>query len=377
MPDDDDGLAAAARAALVRPGVLRVAFQPIVDLTRGVVTGYEALTRFAGPPDVSPDRWFAAAHAGGVGEQLEARALAAALRARPQLPRNAFLTVNIGPRALLSDAARGVLHSVGDLRGVILEITEQKPIEDYDAVSVALTPLRERGALVAIDDAGAGFSSLKHITLLRPDLVKVDRALVAGIDTDPTRSAVVETLGIFASRLDAWLLAEGVETMPELERLLDLGVPLAQGYLLGRPNFAMRDIEAAPAEACLRRARLSRRGAIAALAQDALGVAADASDAAIAETFLRRPGEQWVVTVDEFERPVSLVSRTDGHRRIPALAVGAGDGLSDVVRRALNRPVEHRYTPLALCDDVSRLRGLIHVERLLERLADAADSRAA
>ena len=373
----DEDLHAAARAALVRPGVLRVAFQPIVDIARGVVTGYEALTRFAGPPDASPDRWFAAAHEQGVGDLLEARALAAALHAREQLPPNTFLTVNVGPDALLSRAGRTVLEREGDLRGVVLEITEQQPIQDYDAMTAAFAPLREAGALVAVDDAGAGFSSLKHITMLRPDLVKVDRDLVAGIDTDPTRAAVVETLGIFASRLDAWLLAEGVETPSELERLLDLGVPLAQGYLLGRPAFALRGVEVAAAAACRRRARRARRSPTAGLAQPAEGLPEDASDAAIAEAFLRRPGDEWLVTVDEFERPVAVIARTGARERIPVLAVGADDEPAAIVRRALARPAEHRYCPVALCDEVFRLRGLIHVERLLERLADAAESRAA
>ena len=126
----------------------------------------------------------------------------------------------------------------GDLRGVVIEITEQTAVACYDALVTALAPARAAGALLAVDDAGAGFASLKHITVLRPDFVKVDRDLIAGIDTDETKAAVVEALGMFTSRLDAWLIAEGVETIAELDRLLSLRVPLVQGYGLGRPRPA-------------------------------------------------------------------------------------------------------------------------------------------
>jgi predicted signal transduction protein with EAL and GGDEF domain len=116
----------------------------------------------------------------------------------------------------------------GDLRGVVVEITEQIAVADYDALIAALAPVRVAGALLAIDDAGAGFASLKHVMLLRPDFVKVDRDLVAGIDRDETKAAVVEAFGLVTSRLDAWLIAEGVETTAELDCLLSLRVPLVQ-----------------------------------------------------------------------------------------------------------------------------------------------------
>jgi EAL domain-containing protein (putative c-di-GMP-specific phosphodiesterase class I) len=376
MRAGDGELRAAARAAVDRPGVLRVAFQPIVDTARGVVTGYEALARFAGPPDASPDRWFAAAHAEGVGELLEARALAAALATRTQLPANTFLTVNLGPDALLSEPVGTVLERAGDLRGVVIEITEQQPIADYAPVLERLAPLREAGAMVAVDDAGAGFASLKHITVLRPDLVKLDRGLVAGIDADPTRAAVVETMGIFASRLDAWLLAEGVETAGELRRLLELGVPLVQGYLLARPGFAMGGAEDHALAMCRERTRLQSGGGLAALVEDAVIVAVGSTDAHVAEAFLETGGRDWLVTVDEFRRPVELVAR-HGLARVPALSVMEADGVPDVVRRALLRPPAARFAPIALCGETGALRGLIPVERLLERLADAAEGSAA
>ncbi len=248
-------------------GVLRMDFQPIIDTARGTVVGYESLARFSGPPHATPDRWFAVARAAGVGAELEARALRTALDARSALPPNCFLSVNVGPDALLAAPVAAVFAAAGDLRGVVVEITEQAAVTCYDALITAIAPVRAAGALLAVDDAGAGFASLKHITVLRPDFVKVDRDLVAGIDTDETKAAVVEALGMFTSRLDAWLIAEGVETTAELDRLLSLRVPLVQGYGLGRPGPVMgaarprggRAVPAAQVRRHLRRALRPRR----------------------------------------------------------------------------------------------------------------------
>ena len=236
-----------------RPGVLRMDFQPIIDTARGTVVGYESLARFSGPPHTTPDRWFAVARAAGVGAELEARALRAALDARSALPPNCFLSVNVGPDALLTAPVAAVFAGAGDLRGVVVEITEQTAVDNYDALTRAIAPLRAAGALLAVDDAGAGFASLKHITVLRPDFVKVDRDLVAGIDKDETKAAVVEALGMFTSRLDAWLIAEGVETTAELDRLLSLRVPLVQGYGLGPPRPVMGAARSDAVALCRRR----------------------------------------------------------------------------------------------------------------------------
>ena len=372
---DPDGLGAAAHAALTRPGVLRSHYQPIVDLARGTVAGYEALTRFDGPPAAPPDRWFAAAHAGGFGDALEARALSAALDARSALPPDTFLTVNVGPQALCSAPVQEVLDGQDDLRGVLVEITEQQPVEDYDALVGATAPARARGALLAVDDAGAGFASLQHITRLRPDLVKVDRTLVAGVDHDPSRQAVLEALGAFASRLDAWLLAEGIETAAELEAVIGLGVPLAQGYFLGRPAPAMGDLAPAAAVVCERAARAAGVSAeLGDLAESAAVVGEDASDATVAAALLRDEHAAGVIVVDEFHRPVALACRAAGGPvRVPIVSVSQDDRLVDTVRRALARPAAQRFDPLALCEVRGRLIGVLRVERLFDQLANVAD----
>ena len=154
---------------------LDIHFQPIVDVRRGVVCGYEALSRFPATLGLSPDRWFAAADALGVGAQLEARAVATILSHRPVLADNCFLSLNLSPDAACSPTVQQLLLDEHDLRGVVLEITERSPVEDYDALAEALAPLRALGATVAIDDAGAGLdSSMRHIVTLEPQFVKLD-----------------------------------------------------------------------------------------------------------------------------------------------------------------------------------------------------------
>jgi EAL domain-containing protein (putative c-di-GMP-specific phosphodiesterase class I) len=357
-----------AAPARGRSGSLRTEFQPVVDTARGTVVGYEALARFGGPPHATPDRWFAAARAAGVGAELEALALSAALAARPALPPNCFLSVNIGPEALLTEVVRAAFAAAGDLRGVVVEITEQAAVADYDALEAALAPVRAAGARLAVDDAGAGFASLRHIAVLRPDFVKVDRALVAGIDRDETKAAAVEALGVFTSRLDAWLIAEGVETVAELDRLLSLRVPLAQGYGLGAPTPVMGPASPESIALCRRRASAAAHGGLFDLAEH---VPRTATATAARVVLTRRRDVDWVAVVDEHSRPTSLVDRRGGTH--PPLVVLPDERLTDVVRRVASRTTD-KCAPLLLCDERGRLVGLVTVERVLDRLADAVDS---
>lgn len=358
----------AAVQACRRPGVLRMNFQPIVDTARGTVVGYEALARFSGPPHATPDRWFAVARAAGIGAELEARALRTALEARPLLPPNCFLTVNVGPEALLTATIATVFADAGDLRGVVVEITEQTAVADYDALVSAIAPVRAAGARLAVDDAGAGFASLKHITVLRPDFVKVDRDLVAGIDTDESKAAVVEALGMFTSRLDAWLVAEGVETTAELDRLLSLRVPLAQGYGLGPPQPTMAPAHPDAVALCRRRMSVAAAGGLFDLAEHVPQVtAAEAAPA----TFAADPAVTWVAIVDADDRPVGLVDRRGAAH--PPLSVLPAERLADVARRVATRPADDRHAPVVLCDERARLVGLVTVERVLSRLADVVE----
>src|SRR3954469_3671623 len=215
---------------------LQLAFQPIVDLAGATVAGYEALSRF--PGTAGPDVWFAAAADAGVAPQLEALAIHKALAAVPGLPDNTFLTVHVSPHLLGTEVVQDALAARPDLRRVVVELTERTPGDDLVELRRQCAELRDRGALIALDDAGSGYSGLQQMAALRPQIVTLDRALVADADTDPVRVALAEMLGEFAGRIDAWLLAEGIETQAELAAFARLGVPLAQGWLLARPTPA-------------------------------------------------------------------------------------------------------------------------------------------
>ena len=211
-------------------------FQPIVDLYRGTVIGYEALVRFQGYPVPDPAQWFAAARRHGRAPQLEALALSTALDSRPDLPANTFLALNVGPDVLDHPDVLAVWEQHPDLTGVVIELTEHARIDSYELLEPALDRLRDAGALIAIDDAGAGYAGLQHLIGIRPHIIKLDRQLVSGVDRDETKHALVEMISTFASRIDACVLAEGIEQLGELDAVVGLGVPMAQGYLLAGPG---------------------------------------------------------------------------------------------------------------------------------------------
>ncbi len=118
---------------------------------------------------------------------------------------------------------------------VVVEMTEHAPVHDYDALTAALDPMRERGVRVAVDDAGAGFASLRHILLLRPDYIKLDISLCRGVGEDDARRAMARALVGFASETGSTVIAEGLESPADVAALRLLDVPLGQGYELGRP----------------------------------------------------------------------------------------------------------------------------------------------
>ncbi len=208
--------------------------QPVVDMHTGAVVAHEALSWFPGTGQ-GPATLFADAAAVGLGVQLELLAARATLEVAGRLPRGLPLAVNLSPQALLSPEVGEVLLRGARETALTVEITEHDPIEDYAAVLAALEPLRAAGVRLSVDDAGAGYASLRHILRLCPDTIKLDIALVSGVDTDPARQAMTAAMVAFAAETGATLVAEGVETAVERDALLTRGVRLGQGHLFGRP----------------------------------------------------------------------------------------------------------------------------------------------
>jgi PAS domain S-box-containing protein len=228
----------ATKRARVREVIATAAFhpvfQPIVDMRSGAILGFEALTRF--DDGIPPDRTFLAAADVGVGLELEAATIGAALDAAGPLPAYDFLDINVSPDLVMARTQLRTLLKRSDSR-VILEITEHVDVPDYVALRRAIKVLGP-DVRFAVDDAGAGFASLRHILELAPSHVKLDRALVSRIDADPARQALVAGLVHFAGAIDVMLIAEGVETVAERDALLRLGVDVGQGFLFGRPATA-------------------------------------------------------------------------------------------------------------------------------------------
>jgi len=334
---------------------LTVVFQPIVDLASATVAGYEALARF--PGTASPEVWFAAAHEAGLGAELEALALRKALAALPDLPPGTFLTVNVSPHLLGTAPVAAALAGPATLRRVVVELTEHLPTLDLPALREQTAALRGRGALIAIDDTGS--AGLQQLAEVRPQLVKLDRALVTGVDSDPVRTALVELVGTFAGRIDAWLLAEGVETPGELAVFARLGVPLAQGWLLGRPTPHFAPL--APEVVALVRKQTAR----AQLAGCVTGLLRPIRQREAGDT---DDGPAPYVVLDRAEAPVELVladPRTGAAYRAPvSLQVPPSAGITDTLQRALARPPVHRFDPVLCTDRTGAVLGLLRIDDL-------------
>ncbi|MDX6221359.1 MAG: hypothetical protein QOD91_413 [Frankiales bacterium] len=213
-----------------------VALQPIVSLCSGRLAGVEALARFR--DGRGPDAWFREARESGLAKELDELAFNAALTAFAALPESCYVSVNASPALIMDPTfAAGLLDSALPLDRLVIEITEHVAISDYDAVNAALNCLRERGVRLAVDDTGAGYASLSHVLQLRPDIVKIDRSLIARLATDPARRSLVTALVLLAMDIGATVTGEGVEEAAELDILATLGVDCAQGYLLARPTL--------------------------------------------------------------------------------------------------------------------------------------------
>lgn len=213
---------------------LHIAYQPIVDLSTEAVVGVEALARFAMPPQMGPDQWFADAYRVDRGAELELLAIELAVDNMARLPPGAYLALNVSPHTILGGGLRERLREL-PLERLVLEVTEHVPIEEYACLSAALAPLRRSGLRLAIDDAGSGYASFRHILQLQPDLIKLDASLIRDIHLDQGRRALASALTAFATETGSKVVAEGIESRDELAVLRELGVHAGQGYLLGRP----------------------------------------------------------------------------------------------------------------------------------------------
>jgi diguanylate cyclase (GGDEF)-like protein len=201
-------------------------FQPIVDLATGESVGYEALSRFEG---MDPRDAFDEARRTGTLEGLETAAIEAALAAWSG---DGWLSLNVSLPTLLEPNVHALLPD--DLSRIVLEITEQDLVECPLTVGM-LAKLRGRGARIAIDDLGVGFSNLQRLVEVQPEIIKLDMSLVRDLHLKPVNIAMIRAMVAYGAETGAEICAEGIEQKEEWDALVDLGVTLGQGYLFGRP----------------------------------------------------------------------------------------------------------------------------------------------
>lgn len=371
-PSDHDWDRLLAQAITGRSA--RAVYQPIVDLTRLEIVGYEGLIRFDGAPGLGPDRWFAEARARGIEGELDAVAVSKVLEYRDDLPEHCFLSINLEPRSLTSAALQRVLRGAGRLDGVVLELTEHARIESYSALEPLIDRYRAAGAEVAVDDAGAGYAGLQHVLALRPHFLKLDRSLVEGVHRDGAKRALIEMMGIFADRIDARMIAEGVELLDEALCLRELGVPLAQGYLFARPGDPWVGIEPDVTRHLHTGVSLpDADGVVVELVESAPTASID--DLEHASTILGDDDDaDLVVLIDRWQRPVGLftpAAALEG-RPVNVTRVDANSPVTDIAARLMNRAPRHRFDPVAVINDGGQLLGVVRMERVVTMLTRLA-----
>jgi EAL domain-containing protein (putative c-di-GMP-specific phosphodiesterase class I) len=344
------------RPLLAHPDDLTLVFQPIVDLSAATVAGYAALARF--PGTAGPGVWFTAAEDAGIAADLQALVLHKALALVDQLPPHTFLTVDVSPHLLGSAPVQDALATRPDLQRIVLELTEHTPVADLAALGRQCDELRRRGALIALDDAGSGYSGLQLLAALRPQVITIDCALVADAGVDPVRSALAEMLSEFAGRTDALMLAEGLETAAELAAFARLGVPLGQGWLLGRPAPTFQPLTSdVVALVRTQAARARVTDTVAGLLRSVRQVAADDAGDLPPAVLLGPLGEPAALLLGDlrtgrtYSAPVSL--------RVPPSA-----DIPETLQQALARPPAQRFDPVLCTDTDGTVLGLLRVEDL-------------
>lgn len=229
-PNTDDLL------EILNDGSLSMVYQSIVDIRHGSngaagVIGYESLARF---PYAAPPAWFKLAGSSGVGVDLELLAIEAGI-AGFEARDGSFLALNLSNATLLSPRLREALEGIDPGR-LVLELSDTARIRSYEITRKAFDSLRERGVRLAVDDVGASEVDMWHILRLDPEIIKLDRNLVADPHNVRRNDALIKGLTTMARDLGIMVIAEAIETEAERQRLLDLGVEFGQGYLFGKPE---------------------------------------------------------------------------------------------------------------------------------------------
>lgn len=307
-----------ALSSILTHSDLHSLFQPIVSLSDRRILGYEALTR--GPSNSalhSPLSLFAVARQAGRLSELELACRESACRRFSQQQLEGKLFLNISPESLLEAShppgrTLQLLQRYGiPPSRVVIELTEQTPTDDFGLLYNALYHYRDMGFSIALDDLGAGYSSLRLWSELRPDYVKIDRHFIDGIHQDAVKREFVGSMLQMAKASRALVIAEGIELQEELAVLIDMGVELVQGYLLCRPQeFPPRDARALlpkidPAAATF----VEETSDLSALLNEQPAVVQTTPTATVLEAFRKQANLNSLAVLDEQHQPIGIVHR--------------------------------------------------------------------
>jgi diguanylate cyclase (GGDEF)-like protein len=384
-----------ALSSILAQSGLHSLFQPIICLSERRILGYEALSR--GPsnsPLHSPVALFAVARQAGRLSELEiaCRQIACRRFNEQKLPGKLFL--NVSPESLLEAAHQPgrTLQLLQDFgiapNQVVIELTEQTPTDDFQLLHTALHHYRAMGFSIALDDLGAGYSSLRLWSELRPDYVKIDRHFIDGIHQDALKREFVGSILQIAKASRAQVIAEGIELPEELAVLTEMGIDLVQGYLLCRPQeHPPRDARTLMPRRDSSAVALADDGSdLSALLNDQPAVPRNTPTATVLEAFRRQANLNSLAVLDEHDQPCGIVHRhslsdallkpfaTDLFARKPIsrlmsddfLAVEISQSLQQVSRLITSRArqrIEARYA-----NPLTRLPGNVPIQQCLTRL---------
>ena len=365
---------------IIAAGGPDVVAQPIADVASGRVGGFELLARFPGPHVAAPDVWFAAARRTGLDAALTAVTVRRMRALALHRPADTFFSLNVEPHLLLDDGVREALTAVpagagpspagpAGLAGLVVELTEHVDAAETVGILEVLADLRARGARIAMDDAGTGYSGLTQMLAIRPDVVKLDRELVTGLASDPVRRAAVRLLGELAGQMDAWLLAEGVETHAEAIELVCLGVPLLQGWALGRPGQGWPLLAAGITDVLARQvSRSELDGHVLALVRPATTHVLPEPGEARAAAEARLAVGDVVLGTDGRPEHVVVADPAGGMHRVPAMVVAPSAPPPEVLHRAMSRMAAWQHAPVVCTDPRGVVIGTVDVTALVEHV---------
>lgn len=353
-------------------GHLTSAYQPIIDLDRGAVLGYEALARYqpavsatAAPLFTATDLFDSARRVGRT-EEIEAAALTAALRARSALPRHCFLFLKVGLASLIDERVDRVVRGEGDLSGVVLELDDPGYLHLDDARD-SIEGFRDRGSLIAVVDPFLDPARLDTMMEVGPGFFKLDRRVIAGVSANNTKLALVDSVRHLAERLGVGVIAQGIENLADLRSLERLGIGFGQGYLIARPSTERRFAVSLNG---VKRVSEHRATTSEVSIGQLIEAVCELTEHELDQPWTMNTGIEFEVLVTDVREPLALMRRAG--RRIESLSLTIVDEsvtVQNASRVAMRRPQSTRFEPLVCVDQFGACMGVVRVERLLGAFA--------